>query len=173
MRFSTCAQRVSTLPSAFVHAMVEGILMSHRYTFHAHDLLSSLTMVFLGLIKAVKYECRVIRWRGLSTSLIELDVGVVIEEIWCTRRRLQSTRLESFRFGLCDSNTFVFVLIFQWRHMSSAAFCKLLPFWVLYSARCTCIRSSPLEIDTLAIACYIVFAISLFVHPHDASTTLV
>ena len=50
MRFLACAHRVSTLPIAFVHAMVDGILMSRRYSFHAHDLSSSLTMFVLDLI---------------------------------------------------------------------------------------------------------------------------
>ena len=47
MRFLTCAQRVSTLLIAFVHAMVDSILMSHRYSFQAHGLSSSLTMFVL------------------------------------------------------------------------------------------------------------------------------
>lgn len=113
MRFLTCAQRVSTLLIAFVHAMVDSLLMSHRYSFQAHDLSSSLTMFVLDSFLDLKYNCRIILSRRFSSSLNKVDVSVVIVEIWCTRPRLQSTRLECFRFGLSDSKTTEFVLIFS------------------------------------------------------------
>ena len=49
MRFSTRAVRVSTLLIASVHTIVDGILMSHRYSFYVHDLSSHLTIFILDI----------------------------------------------------------------------------------------------------------------------------
>ena len=70
-------------------------------------------MFVLDSFLDLKYSCRIILWRRFSSSLNKLDVSVVIVEIWCTRPRLPSTRLECFRFGLSDSKTTEFVLIFS------------------------------------------------------------